>query len=351
MSQQPLLDVQDLSVKFQTNDGSLTAVDGLSFDIQPGEIFGIVGESGSGKSVTARSILGLIADNGTVASDHMLYKGRDLSALSQSEMNEIRGSEISIIFQDSLSSLNPVITNGEQIAESARYSGDIDESTSFWREMVRKYITGTNKESESWRRAVDLLETLGMPDAEQKATEYPHQLSGGMRQRVMVAQALAGGPDLLIADEPTTALDVSIEAQFLNEIASIQEELKMSVILISHDIGVIRETCDRCLVMYAGEAMEQGEVGQVIEDPMHPYTTALIESAPQVGADKDRLPTIEGTLPDLYEKAQGCPFKDRCDEAFGACDEPLENYEPAEGRDVWCHLYAEEYAENQLKQQ
>jgi peptide/nickel transport system ATP-binding protein len=167
----------------------------------------------------------------------------------------------------------------------------------------------------------------------------------------MVAQALAGEPDLLIADEPTTALDVSIEAQFLNEISSIQEELNMSVILISHDIGVIRETCDRCLVMYAGEAMEQGEVSQVIEDPMHPYTTALIESAPQVGADKERLPTIEGTLPGLFNKPRGCPFKDRCDEAFDACDEPLENYEPEEGRDVWCHLYSEEYTEKQSTKQ
>jgi peptide/nickel transport system ATP-binding protein len=351
MSQEPLLDVQNLSVDYETSDGSLTAVDGLSFDIQPGEIFGIVGESGSGKSVTARSILRLIADNGTVNSDQIQFKGRDLTDLSQSEMNDIRGSEISIIFQDSLSSLNPVITNGEQIAESVRYSEDVDESTNFWTEMKRKYITGTNKKSESWQRAIDLLEKLGMPDAAQKATEYPHQLSGGMRQRVMVAQALAGEPDILIADEPTTALDVSIEAQFLNEIASIQEEMNMSVILISHDIGVIRETCDRCLVMYAGEAMEQGEVGQVIENPMHPYTEALIKSAPQVGVDKERLPTIEGTLPNLYSKPSGCPFKDRCSEAFNACSKSLKNYKPEEDRDVWCHLYSEEHEGQQSHKQ
>jgi peptide/nickel transport system ATP-binding protein len=342
MTAEPLLEVENLRTSFQTEEGELSAVNGVSFDVMPGEIFGIVGESGSGKSVTARSIMRLIADNGDVEADTLRFKGESILEKSDEEIRRIRGREISMIFQDALAALNPVISNGEQIAESVRHHGGGDESTGFWSEMKRKFITGTDKNSESWQQAIELLDTLGMPDAAQKAKEYPHQLSGGMRQRVMIAQALAGNPSLLIADEPTTALDVSIEAQILNEMIDLRDEFNMTIILISHDIGVIRETCDRGLVMYSGEGMEEANIQKLVQDPQHPYTKALIDSAPQIEEKQERLRTIEGTIPNPHNRPEGCPFRDRCPEAFEACTQPLTEHTLDEGRTVRCHLFGDE---------
>lgn len=338
---EPLLDVRGLTTSFETGQGRLTAVDDISFQIEEGEVFGVVGESGSGKSVTALSVMRLLDDAGTVEADEVRFKGTDLLSVSESEMRSIRGGDISMIFQDPMTSLNPVMTIGEQIAEVVRHHGDVGERTGFWSEMRRKYVTGTSEGSRSWQRAVELLETVGIPEPEKRATEYPHQLSGGMRQRVVIAQALAGDPSLIIADEPTTALDVSIEAQILNEILELSEEFGISVLLITHDLGVVRETCDRVAVMYASEFMETGHVDDIFEDPHHPYTEGLLASIPRIDDEREWLSVIEGTVPDLIDKPSGCPFRDRCDYAFELCDRPLVEYDiegsALETHTVRCH--------------
>ncbi|TKX55638.1 ABC transporter ATP-binding protein, partial [Halorubrum sp. SS7] len=254
----PLLAVDNLHTTFTTERGDVPAVDGVSFAINEGEVFGIVGESGSGKSVTALSLLGL-ADGATVTADRLCFRDEDLLTKDEAALREIRGNDISMIFQDPMSSLNPVMTVGEQIAEVVRHHGDVGESQSLFAELRRKYVTGTSESSASWQRAVELLDTVGIPDPADRANEYPHQLSGGMKQRVMIAQALAGDPDLIIADEPTTALDVTIEAQILNELLDLRDEFGVSIMLITHDLAVVRETCDRVAVMYAGEMMETAD--------------------------------------------------------------------------------------------
>lgn len=336
-----LLDVRGLTTSFETGRGTLTAVDDISFSIEEGEVFGVVGESGSGKSVTALSVMRLLDDAGTVDADAIRFDGTNLLSLSEREMRAIRGGEISMIFQDPMTSLNPVMTIGEQIAEVVRHHGDTGERTGFWSEMRRKYVSGTSTESRSWRRAVELLETVGIPEPEQRASEYPHQLSGGMRQRVVIAQALAGDPSLIIADEPTTALDVSIEAQILNELLELSDEFGISVLLITHDLGVVRETCDRVAVMYASEFMETGTVDDIFEDPHHPYTEGLLASIPRIDDDREWLSVIEGTVPDLINKPSGCPFRDRCEYSFELCDRPLVEYEieepTREKHSVRCH--------------
>ena len=339
----PLLRVENLRTTFETEDGmTITPVDGVSFAVDPGETLGIVGESGSGKSVTALSLLRLIEDNGDVNADAIEYDGEDLLAKSDAEMQAVRGGEISMIFQDPMSSLNPVITVGEQIAEVARHHGDLDESAGFWSEMKRKYVTGTPEGSPSWRRAVELLEAVGIPEPEERATDYPHQLSGGMKQRVMIAQALAGDPSLLIADEPTTALDVTIEAQILNELLDLQDEFDLSVILITHDLAVVREMCDRVAVMYASELMEKATTNAIFADPQHPYTEGLLGSIPTIADERERLDVIDGNVPSLEDKPEGCPFRDRCEYEFEMCTEPLTKHEGRNGQDVWCHLYNDE---------
>lgn len=336
----PLLEVENLTTHFETDRGRLTAVDGISFTVESGEIFGIVGESGSGKSVTALSLMNLVDDPGVVEADALRFRGEDLLSKTDAEMRQIRGGEISMIFQDPMSSLNPVMTIGEQIAEVARHHGDYGESTGFWSEMSRKYVTGTSTDSQSWQRAVELLEKVGIPDPVDRANEYPHQLSGGMKQRVMIAQALAAEPELIIADEPTTALDVTIEAQILDELFALRDEFGVAVVLITHDLAVVRETCDRVAVMYAAELMETAPTDTLFEHPQHPYTQGLLQSIPKVTDDREWLDAIEGNVPELINKPSGCPFRDRCPKAFEMCDEPLAKYEGT-GADhtVRCHLY------------
>jgi len=339
---EPLLEVENLTTSFETDRGRLTAVDGISFTVEPGEIFGVVGESGSGKSVTALSVMDLVGDAGTVEADALRFRGEDLLEKSDAEMRRIRGGEISMIFQDPMSSLNPVMSIGEQIAEVARHHGDLGESAGFWSEMRRKYVTGTPESAPSWQRAVELLDTVGIPDPAERATEYPHQLSGGMKQRVMIAQALAAEPELIIADEPTTALDVTIEAQILDELFALRDEFDVAVVLITHDLAVVRETCDRVAVMYAAELMETAPTDTLFERPQHPYTQGLLQSIPKVTDDREWLDAIEGNVPELIDKPSGCPFRDRCPKAFDMCDQPLVDYEGA-GADhrVRCHLHNE----------
>ena len=339
MTDDPLLEVRNLRTSFSTDRGTVDAVDGISFDIHPGEIYGVVGESGSGKSVSALSLLRLIDSNGTVDADAVRYKGEDILSQPERRMQEIRGGEIGMIFQDPMTSLNPVMTIGEQIAEVHRHHSDSGETTSFLSELRRKYLTGTNESSSSWRRAVELLDIVGIPDPEVRAREYPHQLSGGMRQRVVIAQALAGDPSLIIADEPTTALDVSIEAQILNELVDLRDEYDVSILLITHDLGVVRETCDRVSVMYAGEFMERASADDLFDDPSHPYTRGLLASIPRLADDREWLDVIDGSVPDLVDKPEGCPFRDRCAHAFELCDEPLVGYDVGEDHVSWCHLH------------
>lgn len=335
----PLLEVEGLHTTFPTEQGDVSAVDGVSFTVDRGEVFGVVGESGSGKSVTALSMLGL-ADAARVEADAVRFKGEDILKKSEAELRDIRGNEISMIFQDPMSSLNPVMTVGEQIAEVVRHHTDVGESRGLLSELRRKYVTGTSENSRSWQRAVELLETVGIPEPEQRATEYPHQLSGGMKQRVMIAQALAGDPDLIIADEPTTALDVTIEAQILNELLDLRDEFDLSIMLITHDLAVVRETCDRVSVMYSGELMETADTATLFENPLHPYTRGLLRSIPRVDDDRVWLDAIDGNVPDPLAKPSGCPFRDRCDSAFALCSEPLVGYPGSEsGHSAHCHLY------------
>lgn len=336
-----LLDIEDLAVTFPVDDGpDVPAVDGVDLRVEAGEIHGLVGESGSGKSVTARSIMRLL-NGAEVSADRFHYRDQDLYAKSEAEMRRVRGDEIGMVFQDSLSALNPVMTVGEQIAEVVRHHGDVDESTGLVSELRRKYVTGTSKSASSWRRAVELLETVGIPDPEAVATSYPHQLSGGQRQRVMIASALGGDPSLIVADEPTTALDVTVEASILDELQRLCDEFDVAMLLITHDLGVVAEVCDRVTVMYSGSVMEHGRTDQLFDNPAHPYTKGLIRSIPEGAATDDELATIPGSAPDPTDRPDGCPFRDRCPAAFDACVEPLPEHTVANGHTTRCHLYTE----------
>ncbi len=278
---EPLLEVRDLRTHFRTEDGVVRAVDGVSFDIHPGETLAVVGESGSGKSVTSLSILRLVPDPpGRIVGGSIRLRGRDLLGLSPAEMRAVRGREISMIFQEPMTSLNPVFTCGEQIAEAVRTHDRVP------RRAARA-------------RAIEMLELTGIPLAAQRADEYPHQLSGGMRQRVMIAMALACRPSLLIADEPTTALDVTVQAQILELLEQLQGELGMAVLLVTHDLGVVAETADRVAVMYAGQIVEQAEVGRIFAAPAHPYTRALFAAIPRMDLDDQELAAIPGRVPPL----------------------------------------------------
>lgn len=339
MTDDKLLSVEDLRAEYVTDEDVVTAVDEISFDINEGEIFGLVGESGSGKTTVAKSIIDLLPKNSRLQAEHIKYKGSDILRSTDENIRKLRREETGMVFQDAQHSLNPVISVGEQIAEVVRHSDSVHESKTLRSELKRKYLTGTSESSESWNRAVELLDMTGIPEPRKRAREYPHQLSGGMQQRVMIAQALAGSPSLLIADEPTTALDVIIESQILNKLLKLKEELGLSILLVTHDLGVVRQTCDRVAVMYAGELMEVGTVERIFDNPRHPYTRGLIDTIPQLDEERKYLSSIEGDIPDLARKPSGCPFRTRCPKAFEECTEPLQENVVAEDHSVHCHLY------------
>ncbi len=301
-----ILEVRNLTTSLNTERGRLTAVQGVSFHVEKGEILGLVGESGCGKSVTSQSIMRLYDEKRTVKySGEILLDGENLLALPERDMRRIRGSRIAMVFQDSLSSLNPVFTCGEQIMESMR---------------IHRGFTC----AEARREAVDMLRLVGIPDPEKRFSQYPHELSGGMRQRVMIACALSCRPELLIADEPTTALDVTIQAQIMELIVELNRKLNMGVILITHDLAVVAETCRRVAVMYLGQIVEEADVHSLFEHPAHPYTRGLLKSIPTVsGGRREELNIIEGTVPLLSQIPRGCRFRPRCPYAVPACAETM----------------------------
>lgn len=290
---QPLLEVRNLKTYFYTEDGTVKAVDGVDLVVYPGEVLGIVGESGCGKSVTSLSIMRLIAQPGKIIEGEILYEGKDLLKFSDAEMMAVRGNRVSMIFQQPQTSLNPVFRVGEQIGEVLNIHQD------FGKEAAQK-------------RTHELLKQVGIPDPERRAEAFPHELSGGMAQRVMIAMALACVPDLLIADEPTTALDVTIQAQILDLMRNLRSQLGSAVILITHDLGVIAEMADRVAVMYAGRVVEQTSVMDLFQKPLHPYTVGLIGSTPILGKVRDKLDVIPGTVPNLVNLPAGCKFASRC---------------------------------------
>lgn len=302
-----ILSIKNLRTYFHTDDGIAKAVDGVSFDLKEGETLGIVGESGCGKSVTALSILRLLPkDVGIIEGGEILFEGRDIVKMSDKEIRTLRGNKISMIFQEPMTSLNPAYTCGNQIVEVIK---------------THQNVSG----SEAKARALDILNSVGIPSPEQRFKEYPHQLSGGLRQRIMIAIALACEPKILIADEPTTALDVTVQAQILELIKSLQEKFNMSVILITHDLGVVADTCSRVIVMYASKIVEEGLVSEVFKEPKHPYTIALMDSVPKLNEKRIRLHTIEGSVPSSLEYNPGCRFANRCKLADEKChaEEPL----------------------------
>ena len=329
MSGELILQVQALMTEFKTERGIVSAVNKVSFDLHRGETLGIVGESGSGKSVTNLSILRLIEfPPGRITSGKVLYHDKDLLTLDENEVRSIRGKHISMIFQDPLTSLNPVIKVWKQIAEAL-------------------ILHQGMKKKEAKVKAIELLKLIGIPDAEQRAESYPHQFSGGMRQRVMIAMALSCNPDILIADEPTTALDVTIQAQILDLIRTRSKEQQTSVIMITHDLGVIAETCDQVCVMYAGRIVERSGVEALFNAPKHPYTQGLLESIPRLDrVGVERLHSIKGSPPDLLNLPEGCPFKPRCSKAMPICGKKLPNeitlIEDGLSRTVACHLHDKE---------
>jgi oligopeptide/dipeptide ABC transporter ATP-binding protein len=298
---EPLLKVEGLRTYFQTEEGLARAVDGVSFDLRKGETLGLVGESGCGKSVTSLSILRLIPEPpGKIAEGRVLFRGRDLLGLSEEEMRGVRGNDIAMIFQEPMTSLNPAFTCGDQIDEAVMLHQGLD------RAAARD-------------RTVEMLRRVGIPDPAGRADDHPHRLSGGMRQRVMIAMALSCNPDLLIADEPTTALDVTIQAQILELMEQLQSELGMGVLMITHDLGVIAGTADRVAVMYAGKVVEMGETEDLFADPRHPYTQGLLASIPKLTGVEDRLRVIPGTVPDPARFPTGCRFHPRCPYADALC--------------------------------
>ncbi|WP_427913875.1 ABC transporter ATP-binding protein [Ramlibacter sp. MMS24-I3-19] len=295
-----LLDVQDLVVEFPGRRGTLRALDGISFSIAPGEILGVVGESGAGKSLTGASIIGLLEPPGRVASGQIMLEGQRIDQLSADRMRHIRGRKIGAIFQDPLTSLNPLYTVGRQLVET-----------------IRAHLPVSAAEAR--QRAIALLEDTGIPAPAQRIDHYPHQFSGGMRQRVVIALALAAEPKLIVADEPTTALDVSIQAQIIQLLKRVCREHHAAVLLITHDMGVIAETCDRVAVMYAGRIAEIGPVREVIHQPAHPYTLGLMASIPDMTSDRERLNQIDGSMPRLNAIPPGCAYNPRCPRAFDRC--------------------------------
>lgn len=318
-----LLEVQNLVVEFPTRRGTLRALDDVSFSIAPGEILGVVGESGAGKSLTGASIIGLLEPPGRVASGQIRLEGQRIDNLPHAQMRHIRGRKIGAIFQDPLTSLNPLYTVGQQLVET-----------------ILTHLPMSAAQAR--QRAVDLLKDTGIPAAEQRIDHYPHQFSGGMRQRVVIALALAAEPQLIVADEPTTALDVSIQAQIIQLLKSICKTRGAAVMLITHDMGVIAETCDRVAVMYAGRVAEIGPVHEVINRPAHPYTAGLMASIPDMEQDRERLNQIDGAMPRLNAIPNGCAFNPRCPQVFDRCRAERPDLMPAGATQAACWLHAVE---------
>jgi peptide/nickel transport system ATP-binding protein/oligopeptide transport system ATP-binding protein len=300
-----LLDVRDLTTSFRTGSGEVTAIENLTFSLEKGEILGIVGESGSGKSVTALAIMGLLPrPSGRILGGSIRFENQDLLNLSDRAMQRLRGPGMAMVFQEPMTSLNPVFTVGEQIMETIRAHESLSQKDSF-------------------TRAVGMLEKVGIPSASARMADYPHQLSGGQRQRVMLAIALVCRPRLLIADEPTTALDVTIQAQILDLLMDLRDEFGMAIMIITHNMGVIAETADRVMVMYAGRAVEHAPVARLFDYPMHPYTRGLLSCVPTLDQDQDRLVAIPGNLPEPSRRPPGCRFSVRCDHAIPACSDAI----------------------------
>jgi peptide/nickel transport system ATP-binding protein len=319
-----LLEVKELRTHFPTRAGLVRSVDDVSFSIAEGELLGLVGESGCGKSITALSVMGLISAPGKIVGGSIKFKGEELTTASRERMREIRGDDIAMIFQDPMTSLNPVYTVGEQIAEAIRLHRKLDKKA-------------------AWSAAVEAMREVSIPSPDRRAKDYPHQLSGGMRQRVMIAMALACDPELLIADEPTTALDVTIQAQILELINELRISRKLAVLLITHDLGVVAEVADRVCVMYTGRIVEESGVDELFERPKHPYTRGLLRSVPkltEVGAEKaERLSTIEGTVPSPTHLPDGCHFAPRCEFRMEKCTHGVIPLYPTEGAEVRCVLF------------
>ncbi len=323
---EPLLSIRDLTVEFRTEDGVVHAVDEVTYDLFPGETLGIVGESGSGKSVSTMALLGLIPQPpGKIVRGEAMFKGRDLLKLRKREQRDLRGKEVAMIFQDPMTSLNPVLTIGFQLGEAIKTHFPDEKN-----DVVKK-------------RVIDLLKLVGVPNPETRYTQFPHEFSGGMRQRAMIAMSMANSPSLLIADEPTTALDVTIQAQVLEVLKKVQAETKAATILITHDLGIVAEMCDRVLVMYAGHIVESGDVMTIFRKPRHPYTIGLMNSLPKVTEDEEWLEPIQGAPPSLINLPTGCPFHPRCFLAREKCREvrpPLEPVDDA-GHASACHFSEE----------
>jgi peptide/nickel transport system ATP-binding protein len=317
----PLLEVRDLHTSFRTDDGVVRAVDGVSFTVEKGQTLGIVGESGSGKSVTCLTIMGLNARANTTTTGEALFGGEDLLTMGSGRLRQIRGNDIAMIFQDPMTSLNPVYTIGKQLEEAVLLHNDV----------TRKTARG---------RAVELLKAVGIPRAETRVDDYPHQFSGGMRQRVMIAMALINDPDLLIADEPTTALDVTTQAQILELMNRLQRDFGSAIIMITHDLGVIAETADDVIVMYAGKVAERAPVDDVFVHPQHPYAWGLLGSLPRASGDVDRLTQIPGSPPSLLNPPPGCRFHPRCAYAMPVCrvTEPVLRADGEDDHTFACHL-------------
>lgn len=338
----PVLSVDNLHTKFDTREGTVHAVNDVSFTIESGQIVGMVGESGSGKSVTARSLIRL-EDPGYIASGSIRFEGTDMTEADDRTIRRIRGDGMAMVFQDPMESLNPVFKVGEQIEESLKVHLNPDNQRLL--DYLNIPLMSNRRQKRKNRdRVIELMAQVGIPNPGERLADYPHEFSGGMRQRAMLAIALAREPDLLIADEPTTALDVTIQAAILDRLEELNRELGMSIMLITHDIGVIAEVCDKVLVMYGGKIMESGSTEQVLTDPQHPYTRALIDCMPQNTSRKERLRVIEGEVPDLVDMDPGCPFAPRCSFATVDCrGHHIEDYRCGEGhRAACCHLDAVE---------
>ncbi len=335
-SNTPLLKVENLRTSFFTDDGEIPAVDNVSFHINEGEILGVVGESGCGKSVTSLSIMGLVpSPPGRVVGGSILYDDEDLTRATEKRMRTIRGNEIAMIFQEPMTSLNPVFTIGDQLTE-----------------VIRLHKKVGKKEANE--RAIEMMKLVGLPRAEELLRNYPHQLSGGMRQRVMIAMAMVCDPKVLIADEPTTALDVTIQAQILKLMRKLNQELNTAVLLITHDLGVVAETCERIVVMYSGKVVEEGRVEEIFKNPQHPYTKGLIQSVPDMRYKQSRLYSIPGSVPKPGSIREGCRFAARCEHAFDRCvSETPDLYETESGHKTRCFLYTEReeeaYDRNSIK--